>query len=63
MTWASSTWLGRLASVSCNSVRSSESAAYSREGDSRLVGADALEICCEYTEGREWREVRKEFKL
>jgi len=48
-------------------VRSSESAAYSREGDSRLVGADtdadALEGCCEYTEGREWREVRKEFQL
>jgi len=48
-------------------VRSSESAAYSRKGDSRLVdadaGADALEVCCEHTEGREWREVRKEFKL
>jgi len=48
-------------------VRSSESAPYSREGDSRFVGAgtgaDALEVCCEHTEGREWREVRKEFKL
>ena len=66
MTWASSTWLGRLARVSCNFVRSSESAAYSMEGDSRLVGADAgadaLEVCCEHMEGREWREVRKEFQ-
>jgi hypothetical protein len=49
-------------------LRSSESAAYSKgEGDSRLMGAgagaDALEVCCEHTEGREWREVRKEFKL
>ena len=48
-------------------MRNSENAAYSREGDSRLVGAgagaDALEVCCEHTEGREWREVQKEFKL
>ena len=63
MTWASSAWLGRLARVSCNFVRSSKSAAYSGEGDSKFVGADGLEVCCEHTERREWREVRKEFKL
>ena len=48
-------------------MRSSESAAYSREGDSKSVGADAgadaLEVCCEHTEGGEWREVQKESKL
>ena len=46
-------------------MRSSENAIFSGGGarDSRLVGvgvgADVLEVCYEYTEGREWKGSEK----